>query len=125
MIIALLYISYMSICLTSSPNKNNNFSKEITKFIGDTIVNVGQLRSTSDSSSIRGIPKREKKRLAYVITITKDGYFGLDGAAVLAFSIINTTELIRAKYDISFIAFVHPSVVLSRPGLKKLGSCAN
>ena len=64
----------------------------------------------------------EKKRLAYVITITKDGYFGLDGAAVLAYSIINSTsDISRAEYDISFIAFVHPDVITTRPGLQKLG----
>ena len=63
-----------------------------------------------------------KKRLAYVITITKDGYFGLDGAAVLAYSIINSTsEISRAEYEISFIAFVHPDVITTRPGLQRLG----
>ena len=57
-----------------------------------------------------------------MITITKDGYFGLDGAAVLAYSIINSTsDISRAEYDISFIAFVHPDVITTRPGLQKLG----
>jgi len=66
---------------------------------------------------------RRKKRLAYVITITKDGYFGLDGAAVLAYSIINSSSSFsRSIYDISFIALVHPNVTTTRPGLQRLGN---
>lgn len=59
-----------------------------------------------------------KKRLAFIITITKDGFFQ-DGAAVLAYSILKNTQ--NSDYDISFIAFVHPNVTSSRNGLTKLG----
>lgn len=62
-------------------------------------------------------PKRSK--LAFVITITKDGYFGLDGAAVLAYSIIKS--FVHHPFDISFVALVHPNVTTSRVGLTKLG----
>jgi hypothetical protein len=64
------------------------------------------------------ISNRDRKRIAYAITITKDGMF-LDGAAVLVYSIMKHSS--NSKYDISFIAFVHPNVTTSRPGLKRLG----
>jgi hypothetical protein len=60
----------------------------------------------------------KRKRYAYAITITKDGFFQ-DGAAVLMYSIMKYSY--NASYDISFIAFVHPNVTTSRPGLEKLG----
>ena len=57
-------------------------------------------------------------RVAFAITMTKDGNF-LDGAAILAYSI---AEAARGKeYDWSLVAFVHPNVTTSRPGLTKLG----
>ena len=62
------------------------------------------------------LPK--KPRIAFAITITKDGSFQ-DGAAVLAYSILSTTS--GKGYDISLIAFVHPNVSLSRPYLSRLG----
>lgn len=62
------------------------------------------------------VPKR--KKIAYAITITKDGFFQ-DGAAVLAYSIMKYSQ--NTTYDISFIAFVHPNVTTSRIGLERLG----
>lgn len=59
-----------------------------------------------------------RKRLAYAITITKDGFFQ-DGAAVLAYSIMKYAQ--NSTYDISLIAFVHPNVTTSRVGLRRLG----
>ena len=59
-----------------------------------------------------------RKRIAFAITITKDGPFD-DGAAVLAYSIIKTSQ--GKNYDVSLVAFVHPDVVTSRPTLKRLG----
>ena len=61
-------------------------------------------------------PKR--RRVAYAITITKDGFFQ-DGAAVLAYSIFSVSR--HTELDISLIAFVHPNVSTSRPLLRKLG----
>lgn len=63
-------------------------------------------------------PDAGRKRYAFAITITKDGFF-LDGAAVLAYSIMKATW--QADYSISFVAFVHPNVTLARPGLRQLG----
>lgn len=64
------------------------------------------------------VPIKKRKRYAYAITITKDGFFQ-DGAAVLVYSIMKYSW--NASYDISFVAFVHPNVTTSRPGLQKLG----
>lgn len=63
-------------------------------------------------------PKR--KKVAYAITITKDGFFQ-DGAAVLAWSIIKQAQYSKQHTDISLVAFVHPLVVEARPLLRKLG----
>jgi hypothetical protein len=60
----------------------------------------------------------DRKRIAYAITITKDGFFQ-DGAAVLAYSIMKYAQ--NSTYDISLIAFVHPNVTTSRTGLRRLG----
>jgi len=51
-----------------------------------------------------------------VITVTKDGPY-LDGAAVLMQSVLDT----QSKFKMDMIALVHPGVVTTRPGLKRLG----
>ena len=67
-------------------------------------------------TSLQNNPKR--RRIAYAITITRDGFFQ-DGAAVLAYSIIKHSR--KGDYDVSLVAFVHPSVVTSRPVLARIG----
>ena len=62
--------------------------------------------------------KSKRRRIAYAITITKDGFFQ-DGAAILAYSILNVSR--NSPFDISLIAFVHPNVTTSRPSLQRLG----
>lgn len=57
-------------------------------------------------------------KVAFAITITKDGKFQ-DGAAVLAYSIIESFK--NDPIDISFVAFVHPNVTTSRPYLRQIG----
>lgn len=57
-------------------------------------------------------------KVAFAITITQDGFFQ-DGAAVLAYSIVNSLKGSNIKF--SLIAFVHPSVNDSRSVLTKLG----
>ena len=64
--------------------------------------------------------KARRKRVAYAITITKDGFFQ-DGAAVLAWSIIKQAQHSKQDTDISLVAFVHPLVVEARPLLRQLG----
>jgi hypothetical protein len=65
-----------------------------------------------------GNQKQERRRIAYAITITRDGFFQ-DGAAVLAYSIFSASK--HSTDDISLVAFVHPNVTTSRPALQKLG----
>ena len=74
---------------------------------------------TSSSNSTTILNGKKRRRIAYAITITKDGFFQ-DGAAVLAYSIIKSS-MQQSEFDISFVAFVHPSVTTSRPMLTKLG----
>ena len=60
----------------------------------------------------------KRPRVAFAISITKDGNFQ-DGAAVLAYSIAAIT---RGKpYDSSLIAFVHPSAKQAQSLLSRLG----
>eukprot|EP01035_Chromulina_nebulosa_P017250 gene17250-22779_t len=69
--------------------------------------------------SLRSINQLEKVvKVAFAITITKDGPFQ-DGAAVLAYSIVRSSRLESYRY--SLIAFVHPSVVVARQMLYRLG----
>ena len=87
----------------------------------DTLSSISkQLQSQSTQSSTNSNSNinisKQRPRLAYVITITKDGFFQ-DGAAVLLYSIIKYSEYTRLSYDISFIAFVHPTVQSSRKGM--------
>jgi hypothetical protein len=81
----------------------------------DTEVEPDQEQTSIASVAFGG---RGRKRIAYAITITKDGFFQ-DGAAVLVYSILKQSQ--GTKYDISFVAFVHPDVRTSRPGLQRLG----
>jgi hypothetical protein len=64
-----------------------------------------------------------KKKIAYAITVTKDGHF-VDGALVLGYSakkVHDATKGFNSKYDADLIAFVVPSVVTSRPILEEYG----
>ena len=69
---------------------SNSHDNKIIKTVNDVVINS------------------KKKRIAYAITITKDGSFQ-DGAAVLAYSILNHSKS-SLLYDVSLISFVHPSV---------------
>ena len=74
--------------------------------------------SSSLSSSSSSSSSSQPRRIGFAITITKDGAF-LDGAAVLAYSIVKHST-IDTNTKISLIAFVHPNVTKSRPILKKV-----
>ena len=60
-----------------------------------------------------------KKKIAYAITITKDGPF-LDGALVLGYSAIKA-QSISNKYTADLIALVTPEVTHARPILQSHG----
>lgn len=65
----------------------------------------------------------KRKKIAYAITVTKDGPF-VDGALVLGYSALrvhNASKGFHSKYDADLIAFVVPSVVSSRQILSSYG----
>ena len=78
----------------------------------DHIADPGHIKTTTK------IYIQKKRRIAFAITITKDGSFQ-DGAAVLAYSLYNAN--MTKSFDISLVAFVHPNVTTSRPILRQLG----
>jgi hypothetical protein len=59
-----------------------------------------------------------RRNLAFAITVTSDGSI-LDGACVLAYSIIKSHK--KTDDLISLVAFIHPSVTISREPLSRLG----
>lgn len=64
-----------------------------------------------------------KPRVAYAITVTKDGPF-IDGALVLGYSakkVHDQSKGYKSKYDADLVAFVTPSVKLARPILEAHG----
>ena len=60
-----------------------------------------------------------KKKIAYAITVTKDGPF-VDGALVLGYAAKKVHET-QSLYDADLVAFVVPSVVTTRTILSKFG----
>jgi hypothetical protein len=67
-------------------------------------------------------PKR-KPKIAYAITVTKDGPF-LDGALVLGYAARKYHSYqkgYQSNYDVDLVAFVTPTVVTARPVLEKYG----
>jgi hypothetical protein len=81
------------------------------------------LKSENQASS-KTIPSSGNKlKIAYAITVTKDGPF-VDGATVLGYSarrIHSAKHGFPSKYDVELVAFVVPKVVTSRPILEKHG----
>ena len=138
--VLLLIVAAMSFIGMSHLQANQTFemnTKSVTSFIKESeekvistaeqVIASGQHYVHDHFTSIERFhapivpteaPKPSRKRLAYVITITKDGPFQ-DGAAVLAYSIMKYAR--TSPYDISLIAFVHPNVTTSRSGLRQLG----
>ena len=93
---------------------DTNFSKDVS----NVRVNDGSLRGHVSPIENFQIKKASKRRIAFAITITRDGSFQ-DGAAVLAYSLHNSN--MTKEFAISLVAFVHPNVTTSRPILNRLG----
>jgi hypothetical protein len=91
--------------------------QDVVQFVGTKSEQSSKQLWSHDLMGLSGDPNR-RKRIAYAITITKDGFFQ-DGAAVLAYSIYSVSK--NSGYDVSLVAFVHPNVTTSRPVLRKLG----
>ena len=96
--------------------------------IGDLPTHENQKEALFvETKSLGESTKSKPKRIAFAITITKDGNFQ-DGAAVLAYSIfkhnlhnqVHQDKILSKGFDVSLIAFVHP-LVKQREVLKKLG----
>ena len=68
--------------------------------------------------------KIAKPKIAYAITVTKDGPF-IDGALVLGFSAkkAHDSKFLgrESKYDAELVAFVTPKVTAARPVLEAFG----
>jgi hypothetical protein len=77
------------------------------------------LSSSSQKIEITRPSVIPKKKIAYAITITKDGPF-LDGALVLGYS-AQLAQQNSSKYSAELIAFVTPEVVKARLVLAKYG----
>ena len=99
-------------------------------------VSLTSSYSESDSSVSLRLPKTSvqieqpppiatitKKKIAYAITVTKDGHF-LDGALVLGYSALKVHDKAKgfnSEYEAELVAFVTPSVVHARPVLQTYG----
>jgi len=73
--------------------------------------------------SSNDIPQKRKKKIAYAITVTKDGNF-VDGALVLGYAATkfhDTAKGFLSEYDPELVAFVTKNVVTSRPILESFG----
>jgi hypothetical protein len=88
--------------------------------------NTATSTSTYNTPNIRGSstpvqtePQNTKKKIAYAITITKDGPF-LDGALVLGYSAMEAQKS-STKYTAELVAFVTPEVTHARPVLEEYG----
>ena len=81
----------------------------------------GGLRRTKTSLAVHEVKK--KMKIAYAITVTKDGPF-LDGALVLGHAARKVHDLARgfsSRYDAELVAIVAPSVTTSRVTLEAYG----
>ena len=93
-------------------------------FLQSVVISLDRMEASSTMPNPRTVPKlrrdiptpEKRMKVAVAITVTKDGPY-LDGAAVLAHSVIMS----KSKYDIEFVAIVHPGVVTTRPALSQLG----
>lgn len=106
---------------TALTNSSVSYAQQLYKEFQPTVTSLAASVASSipsPSISISISSPSQRKRIAYAISITKDGAFQ-DGAAVLAFSIFNNSR--GSDYDVSLIAFVHPNVTTSRPVLQRLG----
>ena len=113
-LVGLLFVLTFGYLSTSSFNSDYHH-------VGDSLQKEtgAELNAKTVKISDHNLRSFYRPRIAYAITITKDGLFGLDGAAVLSYSIMKAS--LNGPYDISFIAFVHPNVTTTRQGLTNLG----
>lgn len=88
----------------------------VEQFHAGNSVTINSMKSTPNSKEII---LNSKKKVAYAITVTKDGHF-VDGALVLGYSakkVHNASKGFVSNYDADLIAFVAPTVTYARQGL--------
>ncbi len=81
------------------------------------------LKADNDPKTPSTVSPKMKPRIAYAITVTKDGPF-LDGALVLGYAAKKVHDYhkgYQSNYAADLVAFVVPSVVTTRPILEKYG----
>ncbi len=66
------------------------------------------------------VPVKLRRKVAYAITVTKDGPF-LDGALVLGYSIKKVHSEKNSDFDADLVAFVLPEIVIAKEMLTKFG----
>jgi flagellar capping protein FliD len=94
---------------------NINSSPAGVSATSDGIENNSQLKSNLRTKESK---KHQKKKVAYAITVTKDGPF-IDGALVLGYSALKVHK--KSNYKADLVAFVTSKVVKARPILQKYG----
>ena len=104
----------VNIDATNNDNLRNNKIK-----ISEELVHKGDTVKVTTSP----INTLLKKKIAYAITVTKDGPF-VDGALVLGYAALkihNESKGFKTEYTADLIAFVVPSVTSSRKILESYG----
>lgn len=115
-LVVVIFIISSSSSVSDSSSSSNLIrgSSNLIKEIED----AGSKRFTQYTS----FSGRSKKKVAYAITVTKDGHF-VDGALVLGHSakrVHDATKGFHSEYDADLVAFVVPSVKYARPGILTL-----
>ena len=100
-------------CSSAKSMVNNNICTLSCWFICFLLL---QSQDTKSSSAKVAKELLNGKKIAFAITVTKDGPY-LDGAAVLVQSIIAT----NSRYQADIVAIVHPGVQTTRQALKDIG----
>ena len=103
-------------------------SSNTSEYVDDVVSPRGSIVSSGDQSLSSGLSQHIstasiKKKIAYAITVTKDGHF-LDGALVLghaAKKVHDSSKGFTSDYDADLVAFVAPGVVTARPILEAYG----
>ena len=122
-LIAILIFVIIIIFIVSSPSSStsSNLIRGSTTFIKDLedsgIKKFNQYTGRSSTSTFSTNTKK-KKKVAYAITVTKDGHF-VDGALVLGHSAKRVHDISKgfhSEYDADLVAFVVPGVKYARPG---------
>ncbi len=88
----------------------------------DTQMNAAHIDESKTSSDATG-EGGGKRKIAYAITVTKDGHF-VDGALVLGYAAHKYHDAARgfpSRFEVDLVAFVTPEVVTSRPILEANG----